>query len=53
MTKSKTIKPYEKKKFAPIKRDGVNCQMCKRYPCFNGIEGMSSNLAETCHRYGV
>lgn len=32
-------------------REGVACAMCERYPCFAGIENMSSNLAATCHQF--
>lgn len=36
-----------------IRRSDATCLSCKRYPCFKGIETISSNLAETCHRYSV
>lgn len=38
-------------KHAPIKRKNVTCAKCVKYPCFVGIETMSSNLAETCHNF--
>ena len=38
-------------KHAPIKRKGVDCTMCAKFPCFVGINNMSSNLAETCHQF--
>lgn len=46
--RSKT-KPNEKK---PVLREGVACAVdCKRYPCFRGLENISTNLATTCHDY--
>lgn len=27
------------------------CTNCEKYPCFEGIDNMSSNLALTCHSY--
>jgi len=36
----------------PVKRPGVTCLMCTRYPCFSGIDNMSSNFAEEgCVKY--
>lgn len=32
-------------------RKGVDCTMCSKYPCFKGIDLMSSNLAVTCHKF--
>lgn len=51
-------RPYYKRrgtsdhqKHHPICRKRVSCKSCTRYPCFDGIDNMSSNLAETCHRF--
>lgn len=32
-------------------RKNVVCAMCEKFPCFKGIETMSSNLAETCQKF--
>lgn len=32
-------------------RKNVACAICEKYPCFNGIDNMKSNLAETCHQF--
>ena len=37
----------------PVLRVGVTCAMCTRFPCFKGIETISSNLAETCHSFNA
>lgn len=37
----------------PVLRSGVTCAMCIKFPCFKGIETISSNLAETCHSFGT
>lgn len=29
-----------------VKRRGMTCLMCEKYPCFRGIDNMSSNFAE-------
>lgn len=31
--------------------DDKTCKVCSRYPCFKGIDTMSSNLALTCHDF--
>lgn len=38
-------------KHATIKRKNVTCAKCVKFPCFTGIENMSSNLAVTCHQF--
>ena len=30
---------------------GKTCRKCYNYPCFYGIDNISSNLALTCHNY--
>lgn len=35
----------------PKCRKNVTCENCDRYPCFKGLETMSSNLAETCQKF--
>jgi hypothetical protein len=35
----------------PVSRRHVKCTDCHNYPCFQGIDGMVSNLAETCHGF--
>lgn len=32
-------------------RAGVDCTMCRRYPCFKGMDVISSNLAITCRDF--
>lgn len=34
-----------------IHREGVTCRSCAKYPCFKGMETITSNLAETCHSF--
>lgn len=34
-------------------RKGVDCAMCAKYPCFGGIENISSNLAITCKKFTI
>ena len=36
-----------------LKRLPKECPNCTHYPCFDGIENISSNLALTCHSYKV
>jgi hypothetical protein len=38
-------------KHNPICRKRVSCKSCTRYPCFAGLDNMSSNLAETCQSF--
>lgn len=43
----------KRKARAKAKADATErvCRNCTNYPCFNGIETMSSNLAATCKRW--
>lgn len=43
------VKTTTKRK--PIMRKNVKCAMCVKYPCFRGMENISTNLAITCHDY--
>ncbi len=47
----KRVSDSDYQKHMAICRSGVNCKMCERYPCFRGIDTMSSNLAVTCHDF--
>ena len=52
----KPIKKHEPKEKPAEKthrlRKGVTCAFhCAEYPCFTGINNMSSNLALTCHKF--
>ena len=44
-------KPQRSGKHNPVDNGAVTCRDCDRYPCFKGIDGMSSNLAITCHDF--
>lgn len=38
-------------KVGAINHKCAKCKWRKRYPCFKGIESISTNLAQTCHNY--
>lgn len=44
-------RPPRSGKHNPVDNGAVTCRDCDRYPCFKGIDGMSSNLAITCHDF--
>ena len=52
-TKVETVRQYASK--AGVHRERYDllkvCRNCWKYPCFKGIENMSSNLALTCYRW--
>ena len=43
--------PAKITKRRPILRKNVKCAMCAKYPCFRGMENISTNLAITCHDF--
>jgi len=43
--------PDPKPRRKPINRKRVACTMCAKYPCFRGLENISTNLAITCHDF--
>lgn len=45
----KRDKPRPRRKPSTV----YDCRLCWLYPCFQGMEHISSNLAETCVKYKI
>ena len=49
INRTKSDKPRPRRKLATV----YDCKICELYPCFQGMEHISSNLAETCVKYKI